>query len=359
VKTSLRRNIGALFVISFILLLMVSAAELGLGLAGLANETATLSFYLLIVGVGIQVFSSARRVTQPEPQAVAKKANMRRLIEDRFRRQRILATVVVVALAASAPLTLVLSNHQASGGVNTAFSTQTSIPANTTHGSATNLAGIAVSNGLVGYWPCNEATSGNIATLVDQTGNGNNGTPVNGPSYVEGLSKGACDFRSGESQYVALPSTQAGFPMGDSPRSFFAWVRTTDATDVQVIFSYGVTAGSQLVLFDINQATPGSVYFSADGNDCFITNSNIEDGNWHHVGFTYSGNRNLILYVDGIGTTCGISRNLNTVAGSIANIASSYGLGNPNYLDGQLSGIRLYDRALSVPEVLAIHLAQD
>jgi len=54
VKGYVRENWGAPFIVGFMLLLMVAAASLSMGLAGLANEMAIYAYYALVVGVVLQ-----------------------------------------------------------------------------------------------------------------------------------------------------------------------------------------------------------------------------------------------------------------------------------------------------------------
>jgi hypothetical protein len=53
----LKENWGAPFVVSFMLLLIVSAVELSLGQPNAANSTAVYAFYSLVIGVALQITS--------------------------------------------------------------------------------------------------------------------------------------------------------------------------------------------------------------------------------------------------------------------------------------------------------------
>lgn len=60
VKMYFRENLGAPFVIGFQVLLLVAAGFLVVGNSGLANEVAVYAYYLLVVGVFLQLVSFVR-----------------------------------------------------------------------------------------------------------------------------------------------------------------------------------------------------------------------------------------------------------------------------------------------------------
>ena len=60
-------------------------------------------------------------------------------------------------------------------------------------------------NGLVGYWRFDEG-SGSIA--YDYSGNGNNGTLINGPTWVDGILGKALEF-DGVNDYVNIPDSSS------------------------------------------------------------------------------------------------------------------------------------------------------
>jgi len=60
VKRYVRQNLGAPFVIGFQVLLLVAAGFLVVGNSGLANEVAVYAYYLLVIGVVLQLVSFMR-----------------------------------------------------------------------------------------------------------------------------------------------------------------------------------------------------------------------------------------------------------------------------------------------------------
>jgi hypothetical protein len=59
-KSYLKSNPGALFVVAFQALLLAAAVLLGLGNSPLANEIALYAFYVLATGVAFQVYVTVR-----------------------------------------------------------------------------------------------------------------------------------------------------------------------------------------------------------------------------------------------------------------------------------------------------------
>ena len=55
VKGYVRENLGAPFIIGFMLLLMVAAGSLSMGLDVLANEVAVYAYYALVAGIVLQL----------------------------------------------------------------------------------------------------------------------------------------------------------------------------------------------------------------------------------------------------------------------------------------------------------------
>lgn len=66
VKKYFRENPGALFIVSFQVLLLVAAGFLVVGNSALANEAAVLAYYWLVIGVVLQLISFLRAVKQEQ-----------------------------------------------------------------------------------------------------------------------------------------------------------------------------------------------------------------------------------------------------------------------------------------------------
>jgi len=66
VKRYVRENLGGPFVIGFQALLLVAAGFLVVGNSGLANDVAVYAYYLLVIGVVLQLFSFLKHGKEAE-----------------------------------------------------------------------------------------------------------------------------------------------------------------------------------------------------------------------------------------------------------------------------------------------------
>jgi prepilin-type N-terminal cleavage/methylation domain-containing protein len=207
--------------------------------------------------------------------------------------------------------------------------------------------------GLVGYWSFDE---GGGAVVVDQSGNGNTGTwigsLIGGSHYAAGKIGGAGNF-DGAGNYVITATN--GFPLGNSPRSVFAWVYFTGASPNYYVYGYGdstitgATAGLRV--------TPAVVFQGV--SDDFASSFTVTPNAWHFVGFTYGGGTSIIIYYDGQSQTGTLSTPLNTVLpGSDPSNIGQKPFNGGFYFGGQIDDVRLYSRALSAPEVVALYNAE-
>ena len=92
-----RENWGAPFVIAFIVLLIMSVVEYGIGSSHLANSFAIVAFFMLVVGAGLQLASFIKNgdvTLSPRPETVKTSIPVRR----RSRRVLIIAGVSVALI---------------------------------------------------------------------------------------------------------------------------------------------------------------------------------------------------------------------------------------------------------------------
>ncbi len=195
--------------------------------------------------------------------------------------------------------------------------------------------------------------------VSDASGNGRTAT-VNGATWVaDGMYGGAYRF---DSKTQTITATDAGLPSGDAPRSATAWMKLDANYDVEKVtwmLSYG-TAGFNLndfVLgFDWRQDRD-QVFFSPGGS-CFLSERKIPvAGTWIHVAYTYGGNGDHHLYLDGEP-----SDGMSELGGPVNTILSGVLLlgGHPESIGpdgGYLDDVRIYGRALSPEEIAELAVA--
>jgi len=188
----------------------------------------------------------------------------------------------------------------------------------------------------------NTPRSGN--TITDISGNGNNGTLLNGPVYVKD-NLGVLSF-DGTNDFIDLTNKSVAVS-GNGARSIFCWVKST--TGGRCIVSTGTANNSQA----FNLVTYGSSKVGVMGyNYDFYptTGANIFDGNWHFVGATYNGAGTLITYVDGIQDNISTGRTYSTT-GQNNFIGKSNHVGSEFYWNGNIAQVSIYNRALTAQEI--------
>jgi hypothetical protein len=213
---------------------------------------------------------------------------------------------------------------------------------------------------------------GSGTTWTDLSGNGNNGTLVNGVGYV-GTNGGLLSF-DGSNDYVNLGNSQTG-NFGTSNFSINAFFKFTYSGSNSGIFcksigdtpttNYGwllnIPGGSEL---GFAMATTNSAWGSSGSYSCKSTGISINDGNWRMV--TIVGDRtqtNISMYINGVLQTlqqyAGGLNQFNTVG----NVTNTYNLVLGNESDashpfnGNISQASIYNRALSASEISQNFLA--
>ncbi len=215
--------------------------------------------------------------------------------------------------------------------------------------------------GLVAYWPFSEGT-GTITT--DATGNRNNGTLTNGPTWGTGKYGNAVTF-DGVDDYVSASSASSVNFQETSPFSVSSWVKTTSSATQSIAstWSYQVSSGWH---FEMNDGTAGAIYFgiiNGIGNSYRMARSTattFNDGAWHLAVATYDGSQSsagIKLYIDGV-SSAAVSIG-DTSPGSLANANLNIGkIGGgsvPEYFNGSIDDARIYNRVLSAQEVLNLY----
>ncbi len=197
--------------------------------------------------------------------------------------------------------------------------------------------------------------SGPIAYLTfsgnasDQSGNGNDGTLMGGATAAGQL------VVAGDTDYLLLPSTVMD---GLGNFTFAAWLRIdTFNGDYHEILSGANAVEDNVVAFWYAEPTGEWRIRINDTDGVFPADATIEDGLWHHIALTRTGNT-ARLYVDGT-----------AVGGSIAVLGDALDI-DPGGLifgqdqdvlgggfqatdawDGAMDNLRIYGRALSAAEI--------
>jgi len=201
--------------------------------------------------------------------------------------------------------------------------------------------------GPVAHWDMDE---GSGAKINDKSGNGNDGTLVNGPTWTQGKYGSALSF-DGVNDYVDAGNQQNLQITG--PITITAWVKTSNVTSYNgIVTKYYAENGKRGFALEFNPFNPtgGGLRFiiSRDGTSTSIVSTNeVSINEWEHIAATYDGST-MKLYVDGI-----LKSNANYDAG-IYNTSEKLFLGrNVGYssLNGLLDDIKIYDYARTEEEI--------
>lgn len=219
-----------------------------------------------------------------------------------------------------------------------------------------NLSLLNTGRGLVGYWKFDEGSDINAA---DSSGNGNNGTLTNSPTWTSGKIKGGLSF-DGVDDYVVMsdtltnPSTFGGV---NGSMTIVAWVNSTDVSRYSMAthhiggfdyFSAGATGSGKL----------RTMVWDAVNNVNYwpISNGAISNGNWFHIVFIFEGGKGYKFYINGSLDRDYPNSNLSLYDyGSASYIG--YGTDANTYFKGLIDDVRVYNRALSAAEISAIYNA--
>ena len=204
-----------------------------------------------------------------------------------------------------------------------------------------------------------ELDAGNIksypttgTTWFDKSGNANNGTLVNGPTFNTG-SLGSIVF-DGTNDFVNITRPSQIITSGSISVSM--WVRwTTTGTTIGTIQALidNNHSGSPIQGFtiqdrpDLSKKIQWGVYPNTNGA---TSSFQVGDGTWRYIVGTYeSGSTKLYINgsLDGFSTS---EPNMATVQPNIT--LGKWQFGDSRYLNGNIALTQIYNRALSADEVL-------
>ena len=210
----------------------------------------------------------------------------------------------------------------------------------------------SLTNGLVLYYPFD----GNVN---DASGNGNNGTLVGNPVFVQneqGQNNSALQF-NGQGQYVSFPDSVFGPDI--SAFTFYARVSVNPSLNPDaVIIQKGSQNGeAQLVLRN------GMFEFQVnlEGAGWQPTFSSPITSGYYDIAATYMQGNQIALYVNGqLEDTLSVPLlNLHASWGFYSAIAAYvHSAGSFEYLTGTVDEVRIYDRALTPSEIQALDVPE-
>lgn len=180
---------------------------------------------------------------------------------------------------------------------------------------------------------------------TDLSGNANNGTLVNGPTF-DSANGGSLVF-DGVNDYASTPLSLGG----STAFTIAAWIKTT-VVSKDILATYGVT---NIFEFWISASNKVALYVYATGGATSYRTSvaSITTGSWIYCVGVYDGSTpTLNTYINGALSNGGLT---GTIPASVATGASTVVIGNANtggfYFNGSMGQVSIYNRALSATEI--------
>jgi len=208
---------------------------------------------------------------------------------------------------------------------------------------------------LVGWWPFDEVTG---VTAHDQSGNGNDGTLVNGPVWAVGITDGALQF-DGVDDHVVVGTT--GQP--SDTFTFGAWLKTSATHELDAQAASGtVGVNNQRYAFDprhggdqnagagLSVGTNGVAVYEHGSNYMPATAAYPTDlgEDWNHILVVYV-DKQPTIFLNGVAVHTGVRSTRQIVYAPIQFGGMAYG-----YFQGLMDDVRIYSRALTLQEVRII-----
>ena len=190
--------------------------------------------------------------------------------------------------------------------------------------------------------------SGSGTTWTDLSGNGNNGTLVNGVGYV-GTNGGSLSFDGVDDKVTLSSNNINGLSSGTTEFSILTWVKYNSTTLYTAFFEKQNGTGTTIRL-DMGWI----------GNVIYLTTSNSDGTTVNQGSFTYGANNPNLWYH--IALTCGGSskkgyvNSVNTFSQTFTSYYpdNTYNLGiggNIRELNGNIAQTLIYNKALTAQEI--------
>lgn len=199
-----------------------------------------------------------------------------------------------------------------------------------------------LSNGLVGYWKMDEASSPSL----DYSGNGNIGTWTNSPTSTNGKFGKGLSF-AGTNDYLDISASSSLEP-GNITVASYIYVAGNDTAGFLAHWN-GSGSNGWSYEFSISSGKLSLMFQNGITNTVNITSSSsIPQNQWSQVAFTYDGSK-VYLYINGVQD----STYANYTGGIYYGASPGFShIGRADYeFNYSLDEVRIYNRALSANEI--------
>ena len=134
-------------------------------------------------------------------------------------------------------------------------------------------------------------------TAKDLSGNGNNGTLTNGPTWAQGKYGGAVKLNNETNNYISLANTYSA--IGRQSLTVSGWAKIpSNATD-RVGNFFGNFPDNSNVNLEVHSAGNMRIYWNNGEINAYGT-TNLKDSSWHFLAYVRDKEKNHFrLYIDG------------------------------------------------------------
>ncbi len=209
-------------------------------------------------------------------------------------------------------------------------------------------------NAPVAYWNMDEKTG---QSTNDTSGNSNTGTlgatsssASDDPTWATGKYGAGLSF-DGSNDYVNITTPSI---YNQTQYTISAWIKLTNTTGSQTIYSEGRNASLGFLWFYINAGkielrdNDGTNYNQYDGSTTLST------GVWHHVLVTRNGNTAANIYLNGKLETLSVNSTLGSgtlPTLTLASVGSLLRSTNASFFNGSIDDVRIYNYARTAAQV--------
>ena len=214
-----------------------------------------------------------------------------------------------------------------------------------------------ITTGLIGYWKFDE---GSDTTVADSSGNGNNGTLINNPTWVDGKFYKALQF-NGSNQYIDYGNI---LNIGTSSFTISTWIKTSYSGNQNIIAKSSARSlfGRWMLILD-GGTFAFNIQFSGGVIGISCPQSLFTDDNWHNIVATIDRASFMSLYIDSVLINqVNISSYISDDLFSTDKLfIGAYPDGSGNspyngyYFNGLIDETSVYNRALTQSDITALY----